>query len=119
MVCMPGYHVAGTNWGIWGLVNGCKNIIIADIDPVLILELIEKEKIRSSLFVPAVILFLVSIPQAAETDFSSLKFVLYGASPIADDTILKAKEIMKCDLFQVYGLTETCLLYTSPSPRDS
>ena len=118
LVCMPGYHVAGTNWGIWGLVNGCKNIIIADIDPVLILELIEKEKIRSSLFVPAVILFLVSIPQSAETDFSSLKFVLYGASPIADDTILKAQEIMKCDLFQVYGLTETAGAITILMPED-
>ena len=53
LVCMPGYHVAGTNWGIWGYIFGCRNIIIADIDPGLILELIESEKIRSSLFVPA------------------------------------------------------------------
>ena len=43
LVCMPGYHVAGTNWGIWGYIFGCRNIIIADIDPGLILELIEQE----------------------------------------------------------------------------
>ena len=103
LVCMPGYHVAGTNWGIWGYIFGCTNIIIADIDPGLILKLIEQEKIRSSLFVPAVILFLISHPDALTTDFSSLNFVLYGASPIADDTIIKAQEIMKCDLYQVYG----------------
>ncbi len=118
LVCMPGYHVAGTNWGIWGYIFGCRNIIIADIDPGLILELIEQEKIRSTLFVPAVILFLISHPNALSTDFSSLNFVLYGASPIADDTILKAKEIMQCDLFQVYGLTETTGAITIMMPED-
>ena len=118
LVCMPGYHVAGTNWGIWGYLFGCRNIIIADIDPGLILELIESEKIRSSLFVPAVILFLISHPKAQNTDFSSLNFVLYGASPIADDTIIKAMEIMKCDLFQVYGLTETTGAITIMMPDD-
>ena len=118
LVCMPGYHVAGTNWGIWGDIFGCRNIIIADIDPGLILELIEKEKIRSTLFVPAVILFLISHPNALSTDFSSLNFVLYGASPIADDTIIKAKEIMQCDLYQVYGLTETTGAITIMMPED-
>ena len=107
LVCMPGYHVAGTNWGIWGYIFGCRNIIIADIDPGLILQLIEDEKIKSSLFVPAVILFLISHPDSITTDFSSLEFVVYGASPIAESTIVKAREIMKCDLYQV------CLLYTS------
>ena len=67
LVCMPGYHVAGTNRGIWGYIFGCRNIIIADIDPGLILKLIEQEKIRSSLFVPAVILFLISHPDAFVT----------------------------------------------------
>jgi acyl-CoA synthetase (AMP-forming)/AMP-acid ligase II len=118
LVCMPGYHVAGTNWGIWGYIFGCRNIIIADIDPGLILELIEQEKIRSTLFVPAVILFLISHPNALTTDYSSLNFVLYGASPIADDTILKAKEIMQCDLYQVYGLTETTGAITIMMPED-
>ena len=118
LVCMPGYHVAGTNWGIWGYIFGCRNIIIADIDPGLILELIEQEKIRSTLFVPAVILFLISHPNALTTDFTSLNFVLYGASPIADDTILKAKEIMQCDLYQVYGLTETTGAITIMMPED-
>ncbi|MDC2994661.1 long-chain-fatty-acid--CoA ligase [Gammaproteobacteria bacterium] len=118
LVCMPGYHVAGTNWGIWGYIFGCRNIIIADIDPGLILELIEQEKIRSTLFVPAVILFLISHPKALSTDFSSLNFVLYGASPIADDTIIKAKEIMQCDLYQVYGLTETTGAITIMMPED-
>ena len=56
---------------------------------------------------PAVILFLIQHPKAKSTDFSSLRQIIYGASPIAEDTLLKAIDIMGCDFWQVYGLTET------------
>ena len=87
MVCMPVYHIAGTNWGIWGLLQGCKNIIIPEVDPGLILDLVEQEEVELVLWVPAVILFLLQHPNASKTNFSSLKMVMYGASPIAEDTV--------------------------------
>ena len=42
---------------IWGYISvfGCKNIIIPEVDPELILNLIEKEKIELALLVPAII----------------------------------------------------------------
>ena len=118
LVCMPIFHVAGTNMGLAGMVTGAKNIIIPEVDPTLILKLIEQEKIQHALFVPAVILFLVQHPEAASTDFSSLKTVIYGASPITDDTLIKAMELMKCDFWQVYGLTETNGAVTFLYPED-
>ena len=118
MVCMPLYHIAGTNWGIWGLLQGCKNIIIPEVDPGLILDLVEKEKVELVLWVPAVILFLLQHPNAVKTDFSSLKMVMYGASPIAQDTVTKAIELMDCGFYQVYGLTETTGAITLLSAED-
>jgi len=118
MVCMPVYHVAGTNFGIWGLLQGCKNIIIPEVDPGLILNLVEKERIELTMWVPAVILFLIQHPNSSKTDFSSLKLVLYGASPIAEDTLLSAIDLMNCDFYQVYGLTETTGAITLLSPED-
>ncbi len=122
MVCMPVYHVAGTNFGIWGLLQGCNNIIIPEVDPGLILDLVESEKIELTLWVPAVILFLLQHPNAEKTDFSSLKVVVYGASPIAEDTLTKAINLMKCGFYQVYGLTETtggitCLISEDHDPK--
>ena len=118
LVCMPIFHVAGTNMGLAGMVTGAKNIIIPEVDPTLILRLIEEEKIQHALFVPAVILFLVQHPDAENTDFSSLKTVIYGASPITDDTLIKAMELMQCDFWQVYGLTETNGAITFLYPED-
>ena len=118
MVCMPVYHIAGTNWGIWGLLQGCKNIIIPEVDPGLILDLVEQEEVELVLWVPAVILFLLQHPNASKTDFSSLKMVMYGASPIAEDTVTKAIELMNCGFYQVYGLTETTGAITILSAED-
>ena len=61
------------------------------------MSLVEKEKIELALLVPAVILFLIQHPKAKSTDFSSLRQIIYGASPIAEDTLLKAIDIMGCD----------------------
>ena len=118
LVCMPIFHVAGTNMGIAGMVTGAKSIIIPEVDPSLILKLIEQEKIQHTIFVPAVILFLIQHPESANTDFSSLETVIYGASPITDDTLLKAMDLMKCNFWQVYGLTETNGAITFLYPED-
>ena len=117
LICMPVFHVAGGLYAILGAIFGCKNIIIPEVDPGLILELIESEKIELALFVPAVILFLLQHPKSEETDFTSLRQVVYGASPIAEDTLIKAIETMQCDFWQVYGLTETCGMATTMTPE--
>ena len=77
--------------GVMGIVFGCKNIIIPEVDPELILNLIEKEKIELALLVPAIILFLLNHPNVVILGLS-LRQVLYGASPIAED--ISEKQLM-------------------------
>lgn len=107
LVVMPFFHIAGSAWGNIGLYFGIKNIIIREINPVEILRLIETERVTSALFVPAVILFLLQVPTIQSTDLSSLKLIVYGASPIPLDLLRKAMAVFKCDFVQVYGLSET------------
>ena len=56
---------------------------------------------------PAVIQFLLMTPGVEETDFSSLRTLVYGASPISDDVLVKGLERFGCEFVGVYGLTET------------
>jgi acyl-CoA synthetase (AMP-forming)/AMP-acid ligase II len=118
IVAMPIFHVAGVNVGVVGLCQGLTNVILKDVDPVVILDLLEKYKIKYAFFVPAVILFLNSIPGVRDRDFSNLDMLLYGASPISEEVLLTAKDIFKCDFCQVYGLTETCGAGTILPPED-
>jgi len=118
LVAMPIFHVAGVNVGVVGLCQGLTNVILKDVDPVVILDLLEKYRIKYAFFVPAVIMFLNSIPGVRDRDFSNLDFLLYGASPISEDVLLTAKDIFKCNFCQVYGLTETCGAGTILTPED-
>ncbi|MEO0466299.1 MAG: long-chain-fatty-acid--CoA ligase [Pseudomonadota bacterium] len=107
MNAMPLFHVAGVNTGYLTLVQGAKAVLIRDIDPGLILSLIPEQKIAYAFWVPAVIRLLLSMPNVREIDYSNLKQVFYGASPIAEAVLTAAVEVMDAKFTQLYGLTET------------
>ena len=107
MLAMPLFHVAGVNIGVLALHQGCKTVVLREINPVAILDLVEQHKIAQAFWVPAVILMLTQTPGVEQRDWSSMKNVTYGASPITEDLLLQAKEMFGCKFTQVYGLTET------------
>ena len=51
-------------------------------------------------------------------DYSSLKLISYGASPITDKVLINAMHTFKCGFLQVYGLTETTGAVTYLPPVD-
>jgi len=118
MVAMPLFHVAGCQWGFVAFYVGGTNVLMADVDPPAILKAIEAHRITQTIFVPAVILFLLQTPGCAETDFSSVKQVVYGASPIPLPVLKQAVETFGCGFAQVYGLTETTGAVTYLPPED-
>ncbi len=107
MNAMPVFHVAGINVGFLSLAQGSECVVLRDIDPGLILQLIPEKQIAHAFWVPAVIMMLLQHPKIMDTDFSSMKNVFYGASPIAETLLTKAVEIMGARFTQLYGLTET------------
>lgn len=107
MNAMPLFHVAGVNIGLLASLQGARTIVLREIDPQLILRLIEDQEIMHAFWVPAVILMLTQQPNVREVDWSRMKQVFYGASPIAENLLLEAQEIMGARFTQLYGLTET------------
>jgi acyl-CoA synthetase (AMP-forming)/AMP-acid ligase II len=47
------------------------------------------------------------VPDVDKADFSSLKLIAYGASPISEQVLAQSLKTFKCEFVQVYGLTET------------
>ena len=107
MNAMPLFHVAGVNVGILAVAQGSKTIILPEIVPQTILDLIEQQQIAHAFWVPAVILMLSQQPDFRTRDYSSLRQVFYGASPITEDLLVEAVEVFDARFTQVYGLTET------------
>lgn len=107
LVVMPLFHVAGAGWALFGLYNGARNVMLRDVDFTAILDAIERYRVTDSVFVPAVLQFLLATPGCESTDFSSLRTILYGASPISEEVLVGSIARFGCKFVQAYGLTET------------
>ena len=118
LVAMPLFHIAGSGWGVAALFLGGHAVLLRDVDPQLILQLIPEMGITNCLLVPAVLQVLQQIPGVENTDFSSLRCMIYGASPITEEVLTGAMKLMGCDFIQAYGLTETTGGVTILRPQD-
>ena len=107
MVAMPLFHIAGAGWGVICLMDGAHCVLLREVDPHQILAHIERYRVTHAVYVPAVLQLLLATPGIATTDLSSLDTILYGASPISEDVLVKSMEVFGCRFLQAYGLTET------------
>lgn len=108
LVTMPVFHISGTGYGVLGFYNGAKNVILPQFEAGSVLRTIEEHRVTKLVLVPAAIQMLLQHPQCRETDFSSIDYLFYGASPIPLALIAEAAQVFRCGLVQLYGLTEVC-----------
>jgi acyl-CoA synthetase (AMP-forming)/AMP-acid ligase II len=108
LVPVPYYHVAGGGWSLITLSVGGQ--IVQSREPTaesMLAQLLEFRATHTAM-VPAVMQVLTTGPQASGADFSALRQVVYGGSPISQPLMLAATSVLGVELFQSYGLTETC-----------
>jgi len=118
LACMPQFHIGGSLLGLIALHAGARAVIMPEPVPADILRLIPGERVSQAFFVPALMLFLLQTPGCRDVDFSSLKRIVYGASPIPLDLLRDAVSTFKCDFGHLYGLTETTGVVTVLPPED-
>jgi long-chain acyl-CoA synthetase len=68
--------------------------------------------------VPAAMQIVVRHPRAREVDYSRIKYILYGASPIPLDLLRECMEVFGCGFVQMYGMTETTGTIVALPPED-
>ena len=118
LIPMPMFHVAGLSPGMITLASGACAVIMAEATVDDILQLIPEHRITQALIVPAVIQVMTQAHGVEHVDFSSLKRISYGGSPIPEAVLSRAMDLFGCDFIQNYGLTETCSMCTYLSPAD-
>ncbi|MFK8022507.1 MAG: long-chain-fatty-acid--CoA ligase [Ilumatobacter sp.] len=119
LAAMPLFHIGGGGWATAGMYYGCTSVILRELDPGRLIELFSEEKITHGFVVPAVLQFMLLMPQMENADFSSLQVLVYGASPISEETLAACVEKFKpCKFWQAYGLTETTGAVVNLPPED-
>jgi long-chain acyl-CoA synthetase len=115
---MPLFHIGGSGWANVALAGGGTDVLVPVIDPAALVETIETRRITNAFLVPAVLQMMCAVPGVESRDFSSLRSIAYGASPITSASLTRALEVFRAPLFQVYGLTETTGAITELAASD-
>lgn len=119
LVAMPLFHIAGCGTGLICLLGGLRFILLRDFVPAQAIDIIQGERVSVTFLVPAMILALLGDPSIAKANLSSVRRIVYGASPIPLDLLKRAVVTFKDTGFiQIYGLTETTGGITALSADD-
>jgi acyl-CoA synthetase (AMP-forming)/AMP-acid ligase II len=119
LIVAPMYHAAAGVTTFVTVQAGGSLFIQEDFAPAAVVRALSEERIGLALLVPAMIQFcLVAVPDVASRRYDSLRLIVYGASPIAEQTLRRAIEVFGCDFVQGYGMTETTAAATYLLPAD-
>ena len=118
LVAMPLFHIGGSGYAMVGMFAGCHSILLREVDPVAMLQLIPEKRVTNMFAVPAVLQFMLMVPGVDEIDFSSLDTVCYGASPISVEVLAGSIKTFGSKFIQLYGMTETTGAIVALLPDD-
>ncbi|GAA1457036.1 long-chain-fatty-acid--CoA ligase [Williamsia maris] len=107
MHAAPMFHLADIAAWNMGNLTGSVHMMVPSFTPTGVIEAIEKHGVTDALLVPTMIQMLIDAPEAATADLSSMRHVMYGASPISETVLTKARSVIANARFtQAYGMTE-------------
>ncbi len=113
LVVAPMYHAAASMSLMTCSSRGSMLVIHEDFNPVAVIDCMERDGITMATLVPAMIqACLMGVPDISSRSFPDLRFLLYGASPIAQETLRAAMSTFGCGFLQGFGMTETSAVAT-------
>jgi len=114
----PMFHLADCS-STWGLTMvGATHAFIPGFEPTAMLQAIERYRVTLGLMIPTMLNMIINHPRFDAFDLSSIRCVLYGASPIPTAVLKKALRVLPADYVQGYGMTELSPLVTMLPPED-
>jgi acyl-CoA synthetase (AMP-forming)/AMP-acid ligase II len=107
LLAVPGFHIGGLWWAIQAFDAGVTNVAMPIFMAAQALDLIRRHAITITAMVPAMLQMVLAEPNVDRGDFTSLRKVIYGGSPISAALLARCLDVLDCELAQIYGLTET------------
>ena len=112
--CGPMFHLADAASSFAITIVAGTHVFIPRFDPADLLGEIQRNRVTNCLLVPTMANATANHPDIARYDISSLRLIPYGASPMPDAVLQKARQTMPGIRFlHVYGMTEASPIVTS------
>ena len=118
LIATPIFHATSAGAVAQVLSAGGHCVIARDSAPVNLAQLVARHKITITILVPTIVKTILESPEVDALDLSSLRTLVYTASPISPTLLRAAIERLPTVRFvQVYGSTE-CLGATVLRPEE-
>ena len=104
---LPMFHVGALTPLAVNVYRGVTSIVMRNFDPLRAWELIESERVTIGIAVPAMLNFMLQVPNRDRFDLSALRWCMSGAAPVPE-SLIQAYADIGIEIQQVYGLTESC-----------
>jgi acyl-CoA synthetase (AMP-forming)/AMP-acid ligase II len=117
LVVGPMTHAAGGQ-AMTMMAMGATHIILPGFDGDRVLDAIEQHRVTHVFLPPTAIYVLLARPDIRSRDYSSLKYFIYSAAPMAVDKIKESIEVFGPVMWQGYGQTETGINITVMTSED-
>ena len=115
----PMFHLADIAQWVGGNLLGSTHHFLGAFSGEGVASTIEREAITDLLLVPTMVHMVLDAAEAASIDLSTVSHVVYGASPISDTLLERARSVFTGAGFtQAYGMTELAPVATILLPDD-
>jgi acyl-CoA synthetase (AMP-forming)/AMP-acid ligase II len=105
LAAAPMTHTAGL-LAVPCTAQGGTVVVVTKPDPALMLAAIARHRVSEFFLPPTVIYKLLEIPGIEKVDFSSVKYLMYGAAPMSVEKLKKAIAVFGPIMAGGYGQTE-------------
>ena len=105
LAAAPMTHTAGL-LSLPCTAQGGTVVVLAKPDPMLLVQAIGRHRVTEFFLPPTVIYALLEAPGIEQVDFSSVRYLLYGAAPMSVEKLKKAIALWGPVLTESYGQSE-------------
>ncbi|MFI9491880.1 MULTISPECIES: class I adenylate-forming enzyme family protein [Streptomyces] len=105
LAALPMTHAAGV-FSLAATARGGTVVVLPRAEPGAILDAIERYRVTEVFLAPTVAYRVMETPGIEERDFSSMRYLIYGAAPMSTDKLRRAIELFGPILTEAYGLAE-------------
>ncbi|MBU6529703.1 long-chain-fatty-acid--CoA ligase [Streptomyces sp. A108] len=107
LIGIPGFHVGGLWWATQNFNAGTTVVAMPAFAARQAVHLIRDLGITTACVVPAMLRMMLAEPGVGAEDFTTLRKIVYGGSPISEALLEESLAVVGCEFAQIYGLTET------------
>ena len=117
LLVAPMTHAAGV-FNLMLMPQGCKTIALQKMDPLAVMQAIEKHKVTHLFLPPTALYALLAHPDVRKYDYSSMRYFLLAAAPVSPDKFKEAYEVFGDCMCQSWGQAEAPMFLTWLSPEE-